>query len=610
MAEQHVKELDVIPAEAEVPEAPAQPGGTETLEARPSTQQTIQVIEVPETTEVTEIESSEIVAVEVDNVVAEGNEKDEEGQGKEQTEKLEKKEALVEEEKKAPDSPKPQKESEAEKAAARERKRKRVIAELLATEETYMTGVDILLKKFKEPLEEAIKANKPILPKAVVDKVFMSLPEIAGVSNVLKESLKTKPVGQAFLDIWPFFKLYSTYAMFCDGARTQIGQHMVQNPDFAKWKLEQEKHFPSPMLKMEGYLITPVQRPPRYALILKELLKCTEDDDPDRPALESALSKVEDICSHINEYVRNAERMQALVEIQSTMWGLKDPLVKPGRQFILKDVCMRVRDQTNKARYMFLFSDMLLCARPDIKGKYVYGDSLQWTGTTFIYRDQIPLDSITARALPDTGLWYQLQKPGLHWFEIMGSKRKKINVILGVETAAKQQQWVEALNNASSELASQRNSFVQGANSTNDTLSRSGSIVSGITGSNQSLDAENSSDEEGAENIIGADVASTVRVVADDGNPTIYTFEFEWEGMQYKLAKRFSEILPFYESIADVAKFMRNDWRPFPAKHFFDRYQKWIIEQRRYKFERMFSDLILTKENMALPQVRAFMNLP
>lgn len=31
----------------------------------------------------------------------------------------------------------------------------------------------------------------------------------------------------------------------------------------------QEQHFAMPMLKMEGYLITPIQRMPRYELLLK-----------------------------------------------------------------------------------------------------------------------------------------------------------------------------------------------------------------------------------------------------------------------------------------------------------------------------------------------------
>jgi hypothetical protein len=112
-----------------------------------------------------------------------------------------------------------------------------------------------------------------------------------------------------------------------------------------------------PMLKMEGYMITPIQRMPRYELLLKvllsrpgptqiamlaslppglwielwahvrnvaqELLKHTAGDDPGRGALDEALGLVQSINGYINEYVRSAERAQALVQIQSNMSGLK-----------------------------------------------------------------------------------------------------------------------------------------------------------------------------------------------------------------------------------------------------------------------------------------------
>jgi hypothetical protein len=55
----------------------------------------------------------------------------------------------------------------------------------------------------------------------------------------------------------------------------------------------------------------------------QELLKHTAGDDPGRGALDEALGLVQSINGYINEYVRSAERAQALVQIQSNMSGLK-----------------------------------------------------------------------------------------------------------------------------------------------------------------------------------------------------------------------------------------------------------------------------------------------
>ena len=47
-------------------------------------------------------------------------------------------------------------------------------------------------------------------------------------------------------------------------------------------------------------LITPIQRPPRYKLLLTELLKLTPEDHPDREDLQKALLAVEKVRNRIN----------------------------------------------------------------------------------------------------------------------------------------------------------------------------------------------------------------------------------------------------------------------------------------------------------------------
>lgn len=68
-------------------------------------------------------------------------------------------------------------------------------------------------------------------------------------------------------------------------------------------------------------LIQPVQRVPRYRLLLAELLKCTPETHPDYEPCEKALLKIEDVAIHVNESVRAKENQEKLLQIQESFSG-------------------------------------------------------------------------------------------------------------------------------------------------------------------------------------------------------------------------------------------------------------------------------------------------
>ncbi|KFM71708.1 Hypothetical protein X975_10829, partial [Stegodyphus mimosarum] len=99
-------------------------------------------------------------------------------------------------------------------------------------------------------------------------------------------------------------------------------------------------------LTLDALLIMPVQRIPRYELLIKELLKHTHVDHPDHHLLVLAQKEVHDLALKINRMEREAfqqEQMQQRVrEIEQLIDGVMD-LVQPDRDFIRHDmVCMPV----------------------------------------------------------------------------------------------------------------------------------------------------------------------------------------------------------------------------------------------------------------------------
>lgn len=91
-------------------------------------------------------------------------------------------------------------------------------------------------------------------------------------------------------------------------------------------------------LNLEGYLLLPVQRIPRYRMLLEELVRSSPPpmydylDDP----LERALTEISSLATNMNEGKRESESRRRLVQWQSRIRGrFPSPLVQPHRRLIM-----------------------------------------------------------------------------------------------------------------------------------------------------------------------------------------------------------------------------------------------------------------------------------
>jgi len=122
-------------------------------------------------------------------------------------------------------------------------------------------------------------------------------------------------------------------------------------------------------LDLMSYMIMPVQRIPRYVLLLKELLKYTFSTHCDHEPLHQALHKIQNTASQINDSKRAMENLSKLIEIQERVSGAYDQLIQPYRFLIREGTLTSVEtseglfgsSSTNKVHVeVFLFSDILL----------------------------------------------------------------------------------------------------------------------------------------------------------------------------------------------------------------------------------------------------------
>jgi len=134
-------------------------------------------------------------------------------------------------------------------------------------------------------------------------------------------------------------------------------------------------------------LILPVQRIPRYELLLREYVKNTPEGHPEREVLLSAFAKIQKIAQHINESKRRVENMSKVLAIQNKIEGNMDvPLLAPHRRLI-KEGNVDVQrtgllGHTYRKRIIFLFNDSFLTTADDYSFKdwvLLEGDSFAFT---------------------------------------------------------------------------------------------------------------------------------------------------------------------------------------------------------------------------------------
>jgi hypothetical protein len=80
-------------------------------------------------------------------------------------------------------------------------------------------------------------------------------------------------------------------------------------------------------LDLASFLIMPIQRVPRYSMLLKDLAKHTWPEHPDYSALKNATEKMESIAADLNEKKREAENFSSLIELQNCIIGNKCPVI-------------------------------------------------------------------------------------------------------------------------------------------------------------------------------------------------------------------------------------------------------------------------------------------
>jgi len=150
-------------------------------------------------------------------------------------------------------------------------------------------------------------------------------------------------------------------------------------------------------LDLPSFLILPIQRIPRYQLLLNELIRYTDPDHPDMAQLHRAIASVRSLLEIMDNSKDHANHNQKIAVIQRNMDGLEGlELIHPKRRYLREGVLILDGDEDNPQPYSFLFNDILLYS----EHRLCQGNDSKETSTStpqefpvkeFLYKQAIPL---------------------------------------------------------------------------------------------------------------------------------------------------------------------------------------------------------------------------
>lgn len=245
--------------------------------------------------------------------------------------------------------------------------RKKVLFEVLSTEASYFQALDTIVEYFYKPFSgAAAKPNNGIITKEEVSAIFGSILEIHKFSKMLlalfDARLQKWPsvqlFGDIFLDHADEMMVYSDYINGFDQA-TLVLKKCLMNPKFVAFEQECMKAT-GKRLDLASLLIQPVQRMPRYALLLKELISHSSPEHIDYHNLEEARAKVSDVCATINKKKQEYDNRMQVTQAAGEVIGMPFTL-DPTRSLLICQEFVQLEGPDHKHWCrVYLFSDCVV----------------------------------------------------------------------------------------------------------------------------------------------------------------------------------------------------------------------------------------------------------
>ncbi|KAB7502062.1 FYVE, RhoGEF and PH domain-containing protein 3, partial [Armadillidium nasatum] len=253
----------------------------------------------------------------------------------------------------------------------------KIVLELLCTERSYVNVLHLLDQEFQFRVDQENRVHHMFPPEQMAF-IFSNIKSIYKLHHdFLLPQLEERiaqwdsccKIGDIMKNFAPFLKMYTEYVKNFDTAMTFINNLQAKNSRFASIMDDIHQMECCGNLTLQHHMLSPVQRIPRYELLLKDYLRKLPETSADREDTEEALRLVSTAANHANEAMKKIDKFKKLLEIQESLGGALE-LVSPTRELLKEGKIIKIsaRSGDHQERYVFLLSDILLLCTPRLIG--------------------------------------------------------------------------------------------------------------------------------------------------------------------------------------------------------------------------------------------------
>ncbi|KAF8972714.1 hypothetical protein BDZ97DRAFT_853105 [Flammula alnicola] len=273
-------------------------------------------------------------------------------------------------------------------------KRWRVVEEFYETEKAYVDGLELIYSHFLTPIIASLDTPEPLLNRSALTSIFSNFIDIwnlhgsflAALTSLLEplQTLSSSPsssqspangappdLSPLLLSHFPYLSLYTPFVTAFPSMISALNELITPptatrqspqyNQTFANFLITQEADPRCGRLKLRDWLLTIVQRCPRYLLLLKDLINSTSKDDPEHGQLTAVHTLVSKITLSLNTSLHTHAQTMALLALQRATPNLPFQLIMPGRTLLKRGSLLQVeRSDAPVEREFLLFSDCMI----------------------------------------------------------------------------------------------------------------------------------------------------------------------------------------------------------------------------------------------------------
>ncbi|PLW17847.1 hypothetical protein PCANC_15546 [Puccinia coronata f. sp. avenae] len=288
-------------------------------------------------------------------------------------------------------------------------KQRQVVKELIESERRYFDLLNKIHSNYILPIQASQQTNdyqKMILSKKTTANIFSNFAAILGLSRQFLASLealgqhqklfdqpippqplavplarsqerlplpfpktassaaKRLNIGEILIEFLPFFKLYTTFTSDFSVSQSTLHLHSAKrgpSPAFYNLLEDCRRRGVDNGLGLAHMLLGIIQRVPRYELLIKELLKYSNETASDYRHLQSAQTMVGCVARRLEIGMTEQAATKTILTIQRAMEGLTFPLVIPSRKLVKIGQLKKLgRRGDLQDRVVFLFNDCLI----------------------------------------------------------------------------------------------------------------------------------------------------------------------------------------------------------------------------------------------------------